>query len=71
MSKAKYIGTIVEHNKGDNFIVEFGNGQKAMCYLAGKLHIYHIRVVLGDMVEFELSEIGGRTQSRGRIVKRL
>ncbi len=38
-----------------------------LAYLAGKIRMHHIRVLVGDKVELELDPYGGK----GRIVRRL
>jgi translation initiation factor IF-1 len=38
-----------------------------MAYLAGRMRIHHIRILIGDKVELELDPYGGRA----RISKRL
>jgi len=43
------------------------NGEEMMSYLAGKMRLNHIRVLVGDRVMVELEPYGGK----GRIVKRL
>ena len=44
-----------------------GKEEEIMAYLAGKMRINHIRVLVGDKVFLELDPYGGK----GRIVKRL
>jgi len=45
------------------------NGQEndTLCYLAGKMRLHRIRVLIGDRVEVELEPYGGKA----KIVKRL
>lgn len=42
-------------------------GQLILAYLAGKMRLHHIRVLVGDQVEMILDPYGGRA----RIVRRL
>jgi translation initiation factor IF-1 len=42
-------------------------GELVLAHLAGKLRLYHIRVLPGDRVSLEMSPDG----ARGRIVRRL
>lgn len=42
-------------------------GQLVLAYLAGKMRLHHIRVLMGDKVEMVLDPYGGRA----RIVRRL
>ncbi|OHA89195.1 MAG: translation initiation factor IF-1 [Candidatus Zambryskibacteria bacterium RIFCSPHIGHO2_01_FULL_43_25] len=43
------------------------NGKETMAYLAGKMRMHKIRVLVGDKVEVEIDPYGGK----GRIVRRL
>jgi len=48
--------------------IQSGSEEKdLLCYLAGKMRLHRIRVLIGDRVEIELEPYGGK----GRIVKRL
>lgn len=47
--------------------VENGEGQLVLAYLAGKMRLHRIRVLMGDQVEMVLDPYGGRA----RIVRRL
>lgn len=42
-------------------------GEEFMAYLAGKMRMHRIRVLVGDRVEIQLDPYGGK----GRIVRRL
>lgn len=42
-------------------------GDEILCYLAGKMRVNRIRVLIGDKVAVELDPYGGK----GRIIKRL
>lgn len=44
-----------------------GDGEEILTYLAGKMRLHRIRVLIGDKVAVELDQYGGK----GRIVKRL
>ncbi len=46
---------------------EGGEGQLILAYLAGKMRLHRIRVLMGDQVEMILDPYGGRA----RIVRRL
>ncbi len=46
---------------------EGGEGQLVLAYLAGKMRLHRIRVLMGDQVEMILDPYGGRA----RIVRRL
>ena len=43
------------------------NGQEMLTYLAGKMRLHKIRVLVGDKVTVELEPYGGK----GRIIKRV
>lgn len=47
--------------------VEGEEGQLVLAYLAGKMRLHRIRVLMGDQVEMVLDPYGGRA----RIVRRL
>lgn len=44
-----------------------GDDREGIAYLAGRMRLHRIRVVVGDQVEVVLDSYGGK----GRIVKRL
>ena len=46
---------------------EGGEGELVLAYLAGKMRLHRIRVLMGDSVEMVLDPYGGRA----RIVRRL
>ena len=48
-------------------VVVEGKKEEILTYLAGKMRLHRIRVVVGDRVEFELDPYGGKA----RIVRRL
>jgi translation initiation factor IF-1 len=61
-------GLVMEALPGLSFRVRvMGMEEEALCYLAGKMKMNHIRVLPGDRVLVEMSEDG----HRGRIVRRL
>lgn len=60
-------GTVVEALPDTLFRVEFANGTVGLCYLAGRMRLHRIRVLIGDRVAVEPDPYGGK----GRIVKRL
>lgn len=61
------IGQVVEAMPNTLFKVEFEDGQQILTYLAGKMRLHRIRVLVGDKVEVMLDPYGGK----GRIIKRL
>jgi translation initiation factor IF-1 len=60
-------GVVVEVLPNTLFKVEIEPGKQILAYLAGKMRLHRIRVLLGDKVEVLLDPYGGR----GRIIKRL
>ena len=48
-------------------VEEGGEGELKLAYLAGKMRLHRIRVLMGDQVEMVLDPYGGRA----RIVRRL
>ena len=62
------IGTVVEALPNTLFRVKLEiNGEVIMAYLAGKMRMHRIRVLVGDRVELEQDQYGGRA----RVTKRL
>ena len=65
--KEKVTGTVIEALQDTNFRIQLEDGREVLCYLAGKMRMNYIKVMIGDKVTVELSPDG----SRGRIVRRL
>ena len=66
--KVKEKGQVIEALPGLLFKVRLESGREILAHLAGKLRLYHIRVLPGDKVLVELSPYD---ENRGRIVYRL
>lgn len=67
-SKNLLTGNVVEALPDTLFKVKIDpSGEVIMAYLAGKMRMNRIRVLIGDRVELEQDQYGGRA----RIVKRL
>lgn len=72
-TKATVTGTVEEVLPNSLFRVrlpsvpEGGEGELKLAYLAGKMRLHRIRVLMGDQVEMVLDPYGGRA----RIVRRL
>lgn len=49
------------------FKIQTTSGDEMLAYLAGKMRMHRIKVIVGDKVEVVLDPYGGK----GRIVKRL
>jgi translation initiation factor IF-1 len=70
MSKADAIeltGTVTEVLPGTKFKVKLENGTEVFCTLGGKLRMNYIRIVMGDIVDVEISPYD---LTRGRITWR-
>lgn len=61
------IGTVDEALPNTLFRVTLPNGEQILAYLAGKMRMYRIKVLVGDKVTLEIDPYGGKA----RIVKRL
>ena len=61
------IGTITEALPNTLFRVQTEDGQEVLAYLAGKMRIHRIKVLIGDKVALDDNPYGGKL----RIVKRL
>ena len=61
------IGVVIENLPNAMFRIEYENGNEEIAYLAGKMKLYKIRVLVGDKVEVKIDQYGGK----GRIIKRL
>lgn len=61
------VGVVIEALPNTFFKVRLQNGAELLCYLAGKMRVNRIRVLIGDKVAVDLDPYGGK----GRIVKRL
>lgn len=59
-------GTITEALPNTMFKVELKDGTEQIAYLAGKMRIHRIKVLIGDRVDVKIDPYGGK----GRIVKR-
>jgi translation initiation factor IF-1 len=60
-------GEVTEALPSAMFRVELSDGQIIIAYLAGKMRLHRIKVLVGDKVLVLLDPYGGK----GRIVKRL
>ena len=65
--KEKVDGLVTEALPDTNFRVQLSDGRLILAYLAGKMRINYIKVMIGDKVSLELSPDG----KRGRITRRL
>lgn len=65
--KIKKTGQIIEALPSTHFKVKLDDGAEILCHLAGKLRIYHIKILPGDRVTVEISPYD---EKRGRIIYR-
>lgn len=66
-NKATVEGVVTEALPDTLFRVRLADETILLCFLAGKMRMHRIRVLIGDRVALELDPYGGK----GRIVKRL
>ncbi len=64
--KDRLTGTVIEALPDTKFRVQLEDGRTVLAYLAGKMRLHYIKVVIGDRVAIELSDDG----TRGRITYR-
>ena len=60
-------GEIIEALPNTMFRVEFPDGKIIISYLAGKMRLHRIKVLVGDKVAVKIDPYGGK----GRIIKRV
>jgi len=60
-------GVIAEALPNTLFRVDLATGERILAYLAGKMRLHRIRILVGDKVLIQLDPYGGK----GRIVRRL
>lgn len=65
--KEKVNGIVTEALPDTNFRVQLQDGREVLAYLAGKMRMNYIKVMIGDTVTLELGPDG----KRGRIIRRL
>lgn len=63
----KSAGVVTEALPNTMFRVEMQDGTNIIAYLAGKMRMHRIKVLIGDKVEVLLDPYGGK----GRITRRL
>jgi len=66
--KITSLGVITEALPNATFRVRLEDGKDILGHLAGKMRLFHIRVLVGDRVKVELSPYD---ETKGRIVQRL
>ena len=65
--KEEALGVVTEALPNTLFRVLLDGEKEIMAYLAGRMRLNHVRVLVGDKVRVELDEYGGK----GRIVQRM
>jgi len=66
--KITSLGVITEALPNATFRVRLEDGKDILGHLAGKMRLFHIRVLVGDRVKVELSPYD---ETKGRIIQRL
>ncbi len=66
LQKIKANGVVIEALPDTKFKVQLEDGREILAYLAGKMRMNYIKVMIGDRVTLELSPDG----AKGRIVYR-
>lgn len=67
VEKSKKEGVIIESLPNATFKVRLDDGKEVLAYISGKMRIYRIRILPGDIVTVEFSPYD---EKRGRIVYR-
>jgi translation initiation factor IF-1 len=63
MAPAEVVEGIVEEALPNTlFRVKLDSGEVTLAYLAGKMRLHRIRVLVGDRVQLELDSYGGRAR---------
>lgn len=60
-------GVVAEALPNTLFRVDLDSGERVLAYLAGKMRLHRIRILVGDKVMLQLDPYGGKA----RIVRRL
>ena len=66
-NKTSVSGVVTEALPNTFFRVKLEDGSEILTYLAGKMRMNRIRVLVGDKVKLELEPYGGK----GRIIQRM
>lgn len=61
------MGTVIESLPNAHFKIQLDEGGEIIAHLAGKMRMYRIRVLPGDIITVEMSD---PNDNRGRIVYR-
>ncbi len=60
-------GVVDEALPNTLFRVKLGSGEIILAYLAGKMRLHRIKVLVGDRVQLQLDPYGGRARITRRI----
>ncbi|MAZ67690.1 translation initiation factor IF-1 [bacterium] len=60
-------GVVIEALPNALFRVQLESGEEMITYLAGKMRLHRIKVLLGDTVQVKIDPYGGK----GRIIRRV
>lgn len=60
-------GTVEEALPNTLFRVNLESGEQVLAYLAGKMRLHRIKVLVGDRVQLQLDPYGGRARITRRI----
>jgi translation initiation factor IF-1 len=66
LQKVKVNGVVIEALPDTKFKIQLDDGREVLAYLAGKMRMNYIKVMIGDKVTLELSPDG----AKGRIIYR-
>lgn len=67
LKESEASGVVIEALPDTLFKVLLDDGTEQLCFLAGKMKLHRIRVLVGDKVVLVLDKYGGK----GRITKRI
>ncbi|MCX6725880.1 MAG: translation initiation factor IF-1 [Candidatus Shapirobacteria bacterium] len=65
--KLEFEGEVVESLPNTTFRVKLNDTRLVFCHLAGKMRLYHIKVMAGDKVRVEMTPYD---ETKGRITQR-
>jgi translation initiation factor IF-1 len=60
-------GVVDETLPNTLFRVKLANGETVLAYLAGKMRLHRIKVLVGDRVQLQLDPYGGRARVTRRM----
>jgi len=66
-NKEEREGVVIEALPNTLFKIDLGEGQEILAYLAGKMRMHRIKVLVGDRVRLIMDPYGGRA----RIIRRI